>query len=113
MSITGESSGFMQPEVVLPAQFGQRRSGAQSGEYRLVVAVLDDAIQCYRNYACATDRQGQQLFREAEAWLMGREQTPFSFLYVCDVLGLESRAIRQRLLRWRAQQADTVLPETA
>ncbi len=113
MAITGENSGFFEPEVILPAQFTARCRNVTSGEYRLVVAVLDDAIHCYRTHLGTKDRIGQQLFRESEAWLMSSDKSAFSFLYICDVLGMDPRAVRERLLRMRHPQFDSVLSESA
>ena len=50
----------------------QCRQGVWGGEHRLMLALLQDAINCY--YAClwARDKKGKELFRETEQWIMER-----------------------------------------
>jgi hypothetical protein len=77
-----------------------RRSEYLEPEKELLLAVLEDAIHCYRKYAAARSRAGREQFREAEEWLMGGgDGWIFAFANVCDLLGLNPdyvrRAVRQ------------------
>ncbi len=103
---------FFCEEVVTPTQFfgktGAERVRRQ-GECQLLAALLADAIRCYQRNYFSPNRTRKRLFREAEQWLMepapGDGSGPaFSFVYVCDVLGIEPEAIRQRLRQWVAEQ---------
>ena len=95
-------SPLLESEVVLPVQFILRGESAQSGECRLMVAVLEDAVACYRRYAFAEDRMGAHNFAEVAAWIRDEDWNwPFSFVNICAVLGLDHSAIRNRLRRWR------------
>ena len=100
---------LFEPDVVLPAQFFatvRRQAPAKRGESQLLIAVLEDAVHCFQKYLLARDREGQRLFREAEAWMMeetrpvGDEPT-LSFRYVCDMLDLDPLYLRSGLQRWR------------
>ncbi|HVO27943.1 MAG TPA: hypothetical protein VMW56_30405 [Candidatus Margulisiibacteriota bacterium] len=104
---------LMLPDALLPAQFFDTvRSPSKKGEFQLLMAVLQDAIKCFQTYALAGDRHGRRLFREAETWIMGDAEKEWSsdatvflsFEYVCDVLSLDSSAVRSTLAEWYQQQ---------
>ncbi len=105
------------PDALLPSQFfAARGSRAQPTrpEFRLLIALLEDALVCFQKYVRATSRSKRRLFMEAEEWIMGECRTrarradlavpAFSFEYVCDVLDIEPDSIRDTLRRWRAAQ---------
>ena len=75
---------------------------ANRGEYYLLVAMLQDAINCVRKHADARGKRERQLFEEAAAWIMakGDTDTPFSFDQVCGALGLDPGYLRGGLRRW-------------
>lgn len=108
-----ESAGpVFQPDTVLPAQFfgALREKGFVEGEKRLMAAVLADAVDCYMKQAFSEEPRGQQLFKDAEAWLL-EEQTSrwfFSFINICDVLGLEPDYLRGGLAEWRQRRVPTI-----
>src|SRR2546425_11024492 len=84
-------AGLFQPDTLLPSQFFDRvrRRSEHDGERRLMIAVLEDAVDVYRKQAGAQDARAQQLFREAEEWIEDADPTwLFSFQNICDVLGL-------------------------
>jgi len=69
-----------------------------------MIAVLDDAIRTYQRYVFAGTRQGRNLFREAEAWLMEPDDaSPLCFESVCAVLDLDPGWVRRWLRSWRAR----------
>jgi hypothetical protein len=74
----------------------------REGEQRLMLAVLEDAIEYFQEYVLATDKKGKQLFQEAEEWILEKNnEWIFSFENICEVLGLNPNYIRQGLLRWK------------
>ena len=82
-----------------------RRSEHLEPEKMLLLAVLQDAIHCYRKFSAARDRLGREQFHEAERWLMGvDEDWIFDFVSVCELLGLNPQYLRRGLLEWRAHQ---------
>lgn len=84
------------------------------GEHLLLLAMLEDAIHCYQKHLRPRNKNGRQLFQDAEQWIMrteGRrrrrsddEPLTFSFENVCEALGLDADYIRAGLQRWRNAQ---------
>jgi hypothetical protein len=73
-------------------------------EYRLLWAVLQSGIETYMKYAAASSRRGRRLFVEAECWIMQDDDVwVYSFINICNILGLDSSYLRTGLKRWRAQ----------
>lgn len=81
---------------VLPAQFyGRRARGQSEGEFRLLSAVLQDAI--YRYLYCRGKLKNQQRaeFFEVEQWFQDKTSRElFSFESVCELLGIDAEAVR-------------------
>lgn len=110
MAVEERVADLFQPDVLTPSQFFDRlrRRSEHYGERRLMIAVLEDAIDVFRKRAGARDRRGRQLFEEAEAWI---EDTDRSWLYafenVCDVLGIDAEYLRGGLRKLKARTATT------
>jgi len=78
---------------------GELRSAPFSGTKALMLAVLEDAIRTFLN---------RQDGGEAELWIFGRQRrSVFSFVVVCETLGLEPNAVRTALRRLGAEACDT------
>ena len=57
-----------------------------------MLAILEDAIFCFKKYMVSRDRKGKALFHDAEDWILDRNgDYVFSFGNICEVLGLNSR----------------------
>jgi hypothetical protein len=99
-------SGF-EPDTLLPTQFFDRlRARERSGEWRLMVAILQDAVDVYLKQAGAKDAHHERLFAEAEEWIEERIEERdgryvFSFESICDVLGMDPDYLRGGLHRWK------------
>jgi len=99
-----ERFGGLAPDTVLPDQFfGALRQRAQlDGERRLMMAVLEDAVNVFMKQVFATDPKARQLFVEAEKWITEDDRSWFfSFTNVCDTLDLDSDYLRSGLLQWK------------
>lgn len=97
-----------EPQSLLPSQFFGRcgRPAIVEGERRLMVALLEDAVRCFRKYALASSRRGRRLFRETDAWFMEPDTgAALTFDYVCEASGLDADSIRSSLRRWLDQNA--------
>src|ERR1700756_3268626 len=97
-------AGLFQPDTLLPSQFFDRvrRRTEHDGERRLMIAVLEDAVDVYRKQAGARDPRGEQLFQEAEAWIDDPDRTwLFSFQNICDVLDIDADYLRGGLHAWK------------
>lgn len=71
-------------------------------ETRLLAAVLEDAINCYRKYFFSEKRKGRRKFQDAEAWLFKDEGNwLFSLESVCGVLSIDHAYIRRGLSRYK------------
>ena len=82
--------------------------GQPTPETRLLIAILEEAINCFQRYYFAQHDSGQRLFREADEWLMSNHKDwAFSFESICDALGLDPSYVRSGLRRWQARQLRT------
>jgi hypothetical protein len=101
-------AGLFVPDTMLPSQYFDRvaRRTEYNGERRLMIAVLEDAVDVYRKLAGARDARRQQLFKDAEDWIESPDKDwIFSFENICDVLGIEAEYLR-RGLRTIKRQAE-------
>jgi hypothetical protein len=95
---------LFQPDTLLPSQYFDRlrRRASADGERRLMVAILEDAVDVYRKQAGARDRKRRQLFEDAEAWIEGSERSwIFSYENICDMLGIDAEYLRKGLRVWK------------
>src|SRR5690242_10989774 len=102
-------AGLFQPDTLLPSQFFDRvrRRSEHDGERRLMIAVLEDAVDVYRKQAGAKDPRARELFREAEEWIEDPDRTwLFSFQNICDVLDIDADYLRRGLHSWKQQVQD-------
>jgi hypothetical protein len=84
----------------------QRKSYLEPEE-KLMLAVLEDAIACFQKYAFARHRKGKVLFQEAEHWVQDtNSHWPFSFVNVCETLGLARDYLRQGLSHWKGARLE-------
>jgi hypothetical protein len=103
--VTAEAVLF-QPDTVLPVQYFDRlrRRTEYNGERRLLIAVLEDAVDVYRKQAGLHDARSKALFRDAEMWIEDLDCTwLFSFQNICDVLDLDPEYIRRGLRALKAR----------
>lgn len=100
--LVGEGRLF-QPDIMLPAQYFTvlRKSAPQGPEYALVLAILQDAVECFQKYRFATDENGRALFTDARDWIISDDRKwPFSFENICGILKLDVDYLRNGLVRW-------------
>lgn len=107
--------GLLYDPIESEKLFGdQRRRSGASAERDLMFAILADAVDCYSKYATARDGRSMRLFSDARDWLFcdGDEQ-PFSFVNVCDGLGLDPSYIRRGVLALTKRAKLSSLPGAA
>ncbi len=88
-----------QADIILPSQyFGAIGSVGLSGERRLMLAVLADAINVLQNWHGGGSAHKRRNFAEAAHWVNARGTSHhFSFDSVCDALEIDSELLRSRL----------------
>jgi hypothetical protein len=104
LSVEEKVGSLFQPDTLLSAQFFEtfRRKTPLEPEKRLMLAVLEDAVACFQKYVHARDNRGKTMFREAEEWIMEKNNDwLFSFEMICETLGLNPDYVRQGLMRWK------------
>ena len=97
-------TGFLAPDAILPAQFFQslRSKGRFDGERRLMIAILEDAVNCFMKQVHAVEPKARQVYLDAEEWIMAEDPTWFfSFENVCNTLDLDPEYLREGLIKWR------------
>ena len=78
------------------------KKGIREGEEKLMLAVLESAVESFQKYVLARNPSGKKLFQEAEEWFLEKDSDGlFSFEYICETLQLHPDYIRQGLLRWK------------
>jgi hypothetical protein len=100
----------MEPDLILPAQF--LRATVSTPEKRLLLAVLEEAVGTYQRYVVEADRHSVAVFADVEAWFASDDSVwLYSFVAICDVVGLDPTYVRAGLGLWtdmqRTQPAET------
>lgn len=103
---------LFQPDTIAPAEyFDGRRKTAADPEKELVLALIEDAVFCFKKYWGSTREKEQRLCADAEAWFFDDEREwPLSFLNVCDLLELDPAYLRGGLRRWKEEKVRGVSP---
>jgi hypothetical protein len=95
-----EANSLFDPEVVLPDQMfpGSKLPAFVQSEGRLMLAILQDAVDCYQRHALARNPRHRAEFEEAKQWITSSESDwVFSFENICNVLGIDPDYIRSGL----------------
>jgi hypothetical protein len=98
------ASGVFAPDVLMPSQHVDRlrRRSEQDGPRRLMIAILEDALNVFCRMVGTADVRGREMFVEAEEWFESRnDEWLFSFESVCAVLGFEPEYLRRGLRAWK------------
>jgi hypothetical protein len=102
-----KSASIFQPDALLPAQFfdARRRKKLIEPEKRLMLAILEDAVQCFQDNCATPDKKGKEPFDEVQRWIfdVGNDGV-FAFESICGVLGFSPDYIRKGLVRWRDKE---------
>jgi len=96
-------ASLFEPDVLLPAQFfaAFRRAAGLERERLLMLAVLEDAVDCFQKHSHSSDPRSQQLFEEACEWVDSDDRSwLFSFENICDTLEINADYVRRGLRTW-------------
>ena len=97
----------LENEALLPVQYADLLRGGEHRppEHRLLFAVLEDGVRCWQLHATRTTARDQRLFREVDEWVASDDDTsPFTFVVICQLFGIDPGYLRAGLRRWRERQ---------
>jgi hypothetical protein len=81
-------------------------------EEKLMLAVLENAVEYFQKHVLARNPSGKKLFQEAEEWFLEKDSDElFSFENICETLELHSDYIRHGLLCWKEAKLKTYTVE--
>jgi len=95
---------YLTPDLTLPEQYylRQQPDDGMGPERALMYAVLKDGIRCFYKNVGATRRKYKRICAEAEEWIADDcWDYAFSFRVVCEMLGIDSECLRNRLFAWK------------
>jgi len=98
---------LFEPDTLLPIQYfeAMRKKHLLEGEKRLILSVLEDAVECFMKCIDAATNKGQRLFREADEWIAHEDKRwVFSFDNVCDMLDINADYMRVGLSKWKERK---------
>jgi hypothetical protein len=86
------------------------KKNLREGEERLMLAVLESAVEDFQKYVLARKPRGKQLFQHAERLFLEKDgEELFSFENICQTLGLHPDYIRKGLMVWKEARIKTSL----
>ncbi len=92
------------PDLILPCQYYDVSGGHRlSGEQRLMLALLTDAINVYQKGVLSHLTRARRLYVDAERWILADRESGqwLSFSTVCDALGIDTGHLRRRIIAWK------------
>src|SRR5580692_996751 len=102
---------LFEPDTLLPIQYfeAMRRKHLLEGEKRLILSVLEDAIECFMKCMDSATNKGQRLYREADEWIaLEDKHWVFSFDNVCDMLDINPEYMRRGLRDWKLRKVEAM-----
>jgi hypothetical protein len=108
--------GLFEPDTLLPIQYfeAMRRKHLLEGEKRLILSVLEDAVECYMKCIDSATNKGQRLFRDADDWInLEDKHWVFSFDNVCEMLDIEPGYLRRGLQLWKERRLQAIAQRAA
>jgi hypothetical protein len=96
-----------QPDTLLLQRYVDERCGKTGlePEKRLMLAILEDALQCFQDNCAARQGKKKQLFDNVQRWFgeVGSDWV-FGFENICTVLGFSPAYVRAGLMRLREKE---------
>jgi hypothetical protein len=104
---TDEKIGsLIQPDTLLVEGYLKnfRRKISLEPEKTLMLAVLEDGVNCFRNNVAEHSEKKKKLFEAAEQWILADDgDWVFSFQNTCEVLGFSPEYLREGLIQLKQQ----------
>ena len=96
-----ESAQFAAGSEFIGTQWDTTSGLQNQPEKRLMLAILLDAVECYQKYAPLHRRKPDRLFTATVEWIFeDDDKWPFSFLNICDAVGIDPKYLRNGLQQW-------------
>lgn len=113
----GESTAELVPlgetDSLTPFEFYAtfKRTTYGDAERRLMAAILEDAVACLTFNRPRYSRRQQKEFAAAHAWVNEQEDIDwvFSFINICETLGMDPGYLRKGLNEWSALSHNAIL----
>jgi hypothetical protein len=87
---------------------GAYKKNLREGEERLLLAVLESAVEYFQKYVLSRNLSDKKLFQEAEDWFLEKDNGAlFSFESICQTLELHPEPIWKGLLLWKEARLKT------
>jgi len=112
---TERQTAAMKPLLIEQAWWGEDSQVTLrwNSEYRLMLAVLQDAVMCWVRCSRTRNMRERRMFQEIYAWFWNRDRSwLYAFESICEYLDLEPDAIRRGLKNGPSlslQQPDSLL----
>lgn len=89
--------------LILPCQYYDVSGGHRlTGEQRLMLALLTDAINVYQKGALSPLTRARRLYVDAERWILcDHNDAGLAFGTVCEALGINAALLRRRIVAWK------------
>ena len=100
----GKLHVLLQPDVLLSIQYLviYQRTARLNPDKESMLAVLQDAVDCFQKNIRAQDSKEKTRFREVEEWIMAGEREEFFFFEsICEILDINPSHLRRGLLQWK------------
>jgi hypothetical protein len=91
-------------DAIHPTQYylANRSMRLAGGEKKLMLAILKDAIKCYRRNLAGKSVHSKKIFTETEEWFIDDDTTYlYSFRNICAWLGVDFKLIREKLIEMK------------
>lgn len=101
---------MFQPDEIAPAQFyaTTRRTFRAEPEFRLLAAILEDAVATLTTDQRRCSRRQRRDFKEAMEWISckANDDWVFSFVSICETLSLDAEYLRSGLIKRAGEIAE-------
>jgi hypothetical protein len=96
-----------EPDTLRLSQYVEtiRQGPYLSPEKALLLAILEDAVDCFQKHAAARGEKQKKLIDEAKSWILQEDRNwPMSFVNICEIFGIHPHYLRSGLMAWKERK---------